>query len=168
MKEQIEIKSLRERILLKDLLDTQPNLTQIVYTSYEGNDKFDATWVQWHHTHKAAMRVIAEVKVRNYPTTAYNGWLIEKDKYDYLMAQPHEKILYINFHPDGIQVWDLRKVDEPKWIESILPKNNQGDEDKIKVNGDLMSSDAETITKEIKIFEALDNARKIYNKRNGK
>jgi hypothetical protein len=165
MKEQIETKSLRERILLRNLLDTQPNLTQIVYTPYDGQDKFDATWIQWHHEHLAAMRVIAEVKVRNYPITSYDGWLIEKDKYDYLMAQPFEKKLYINFHPDGIQVWDLAKVPEPIWKETILPKNNQSDDDKMKINGDLMKTDSEKIIKEIKIYEALDKANHIWKKR---
>jgi hypothetical protein len=164
----IEIKSLRERIFLKKLLDTQPNITQIVYTPYAGQDKYDATWVQWHPTLQAASRVICEIKVRNYSMTSYTGWVIEKDKYDYLMSQPAEKRLYINVHSDGYQVWDLNKCTEPKWKETILPKNNQGDDDKIKINGDLMSDESEKMMCKNNIYAILGEAEDIWNKRNNK
>ena len=161
----IEIKSLRERIFLKKLLDSQADITQINYTPYNGSEKYDATWIKWHPTLKAAMRVIAEVKVRNYPMTAYTGWLIEKDKYDYLMSQPAEKRLYINVHSDGYQIWDLNKVTEPVWNETVLPVNNQDEQDKMKINGDLMSDEAEKMMCTNNIYIVLAEAEKIWNKR---
>jgi len=163
----IEIKALRERIFLKKLLDTQANLQHIIYTPYDGTDKYDATWIQLHTTLKTASKVIAEIKVRNYPLKAYNGWVIEKDKYDYLMSQPFDKRLYICVHSDGYQVWDLNKCKEPNWKETILPKNNQDiDNEKIKVNGDLFSEDAEKMECTNNIYIVLAEAETIWNKRN--
>lgn len=162
----IEIKSLRERIFLKKLLDTQPDITQIVYTPYNGQEKYDATWVKWHPIHKADMHVICEVKVRNYPmSSGYTGWLIEKDKYDYLMSQPAEKRLYINVHSDGYQIWDLNKCPEPKWNETLLPENNQDEQDKIKINGDLMIEDSEKWMSTNNIYLVLGEAEKLWNER---
>jgi len=164
-KKMIEIKSLRERLFLKKLLDTQPNLSQIIYTPYDGQDKYDATWIQFHPTLKAASKVICEIKVRNYPMTSYNGWVIQKDKYDFLMSQPADKRLYINVHSDGFQVWDLNRCPEPIWFESVLPVNNQGDQDMIKINGDLMSCDAEKMICKNEIYIVLGEAEEIWKKR---
>ena len=163
----IEIKSLRERLFLQKLLDTQPNLQHIKYTPYDGNDKYDATWIQLHPgtDYNTASEVICEVKVRNYPMTSYTGWVIEKDKYDYLMSQKADKRLYINVHSDGYQVWDLNKCTEPKWFESVLPVNNQGDQDKIKINGDLMSSESEKMMCTNNIYMVLAEAEDIWKKR---
>ena len=163
----IEIKSLRERLFLQKLLDTQPNLQHIKYTPYNGNDKYDATWIQLHPgtDYNTASEVICEVKVRNYPMTSYTGWVIEKDKYDYLMSQKADKRLYINVHSDGYQVWDLNKCTEPKWFESVLPVNNQGDQDKIKINGDLMSSESEKMMCTNNIYMVLAEAEDIWKKR---
>lgn len=163
----IEIKSLRERLFLQKLLDTQPNLQKIIYTPYNGNDKYDATWIQLHPgtEYNTASEVICEVKVRNYPMTSYTGWVIEKDKYDYLMSQKADKRLYINVHSDGYQVWDLNKCTEPKWFESVLPVNNQGDQDKIKINGDLMSSESEKMMCTNNIYMVLADAEDIWKKR---
>lgn len=165
----IEIKSLRERLFLQKLLDTQPNLQRIKYTPYNGNEKYDATWIQLHPgtDYNTASEVICEVKVRNYPMTSYTGWLIEKDKYDFLMSQKADKRLYINVHSDGYQVWDLNKCPEPTWINSVLPKNNQEiDNEKNKINGDLMSSDAEKMICTNNIYVVLAEAEEIWNQRN--
>lgn len=167
-KKMIEIKSLRERILLKKLLDMGKGLDHIVYTPYNGNESHDATWHQWEYTFgNAISTVIAEVKCRNYPMSSYNGWLIEKEKYDYMMLQKYDKRLFITIHIDGYQIWNLSKCTEPTWIESVLPKNNQDVEnDKVKVNGDLMSSEAQKVECTNNIFEALVKAEEIWNKRN--
>jgi hypothetical protein len=166
-KKMIEIKSLRERLFLKKLLDTQPNLQHIKYTPYNGNEKYDATWIQLHQLngYNAASEVIAEVKVRNYPMSSYKGWLIEKDKYDYLLTQKADKRLYINVHSDGYQVWDLNKCPEPTWIESVLPVNNQDIQDTFKINGDLMSEDAEKMMCTNNIYIVLAEAEEIWKKR---
>ena len=167
-KQQIQIKALRERILLKEFLDMQSQVQQIIYTPYNGNDKFDATWVWMHPEYKAASRIIAEVKVREYPLTAYPGWLIEKDKYDYLMSRANdfEEVLYICFHSDGIQVWNLKQCSEPSWTLDVLPKTNQSAEVKVKIVGDLMCWDAVVIKKEIGIMTAIQYAADIYKERN--
>ena len=170
--DQIKIKSLRERLILKEqLLDLipHPSIQQILYTPYDGNEKFDATWVETHEIVKGkygAHKVIAEVKIRNYPISAYNGWYIEKDKYDFLINQTeYDKKLYICIHPDGIQIFNLSKCPEPIWNEQTLPSNNQSEDTKTKIKGDLDKKYSEKLIKDIKIFEYLDRAQKIFIKR---
>lgn len=81
-------------------MDKLPNLSQITYTPYDGDDKYDAEFYQIKEIYggKAAYSSLIEVKVRNYPLTSFNNWYIEQDKYEYLINQPHDNKLYINFH----------------------------------------------------------------------
>jgi hypothetical protein len=158
MKE-ILIKSLRERILLFEYLKTNEKVTDVEYTSYDGSDKFDATWLE------DGERVIAEVKVRNYPMSTFNTWIIEKIKYDFLVKQNYDKKLYINFHSDGIQIWDLNRLKEPIWSTSHLPKNNQSTYTIDKSTGDLYTNDSIQIKKEINIDNITKRATAMYNKK---
>lgn len=167
MKEDKQIKAIRERILLGEFLASQPRFTNIEYTPYDKYDEHDATWWLKDETYNVAYSVICETKVRNYPMAEYDGWIIEKAKYDYLMSQPHDIKLYINFHPDGIQIWKLKSCLEPQWKETLLPKENSSDsQTRVKINGDLLKAESEKILKPINIFEALDKARIRYNELN--
>lgn len=89
-----------------------------------------------------------ELKSRNkhYPTM-----LIQKDKYDALKlkAEGHNDApLYINSTPEGIYLWDLRKVN-PVWQERMMPKTTEFNQKHYikKVVGFLNISDAVVISK---------------------
>ena len=89
------------------------------------------------------LRVIRE----NYHSKAFNNWIIEKIKYDFLVNQAKidNKIPgYICRFNDGKYIaWNLNKVKEPKWYKKPLPKNSKfGDNTFIdKDVGDLMIED---------------------------
>lgn len=58
-----------------------------------------------------------ELKCRN---KHYDELLIEKDKYDALLKRSNEfgtTPMYINSTPEGIYVFNLNKIAEPKWEE---------------------------------------------------
>lgn len=58
-----------------------------------------------------------ELKCRN---KHYDELLIEKDKYDALVRRGQEfgtTPMYINSTPEGIYVFNLKKIPEPKWEE---------------------------------------------------
>lgn len=171
-KTMMEAKSFRERYLIHTLILTgNTNIWDIQYSPYDGTDKWDVKWSEPIFAGKQIIDiidVIAEIKVRTYPISAYNGWMIEKDKYDYLMAQPQEKKLYINIHPDGIQIWDLAEVSEPNWNSFNLPVDNQGEAQRLKITGDLQKSDTTKHLKQIDIYDALDKALTILKKRQDK
>ena len=91
---------------------------------------------------------IKELKNReNYHSKAFNNWIIEKIKYDFLVNQAKidNKIPgYICRFNDGKYIaWNLNKVKEPKWYKKSLPKNSKfGDNTFIdKDVGDLMIED---------------------------
>ncbi len=91
---------------------------------------------------------IKELKNReNYHSKAFNNWIIEKIKYDFLVNQAKidNKIPgYICRFNDGKYIaWNLNKVKEPKWYKKPLPKNSKfGDNTFIdKDVGDLMIED---------------------------
>lgn len=58
-----------------------------------------------------------ELKCRN---KHYDELLIEKDKYDALIQRSKEfgtTPMYINSTPEGIYVFNLKKIPEPQWEE---------------------------------------------------
>ena len=93
---------------------------------------------------------IKELKYRrNYHSKAFNNWIIEKIKYDFLINQAKidDKIPgYICKFNDGKYIaWNLHKVKEPKWYKKSLPKTSEikgGDRTFVdKDVGDLMLED---------------------------
>ncbi len=140
---------------------------------YNGNDSYDAKWIEWHYSDKlAAARVIAEIKVRQYQMgprgdqPEYGSWFIEQDKYNFIMAQPmFEKRLYINAHPDGFQIWNLNQCDEPIWREEELPIDDQTENCKTKWVGDLLTTQSQKVYQKINILETLDKAAQIWKTR---
>ena len=84
---------------------------------------------------------IMEFKKRECGPERYNGSLIEKIKYDYLMKNCGDKIPgYVCRFKDGSYwAWNLKKVSEPVWRVQMLPKNSHfGDKTKVpKDVGDL-------------------------------
>ena len=93
---------------------------------------------------------IKELKNReNYHSKAFNNWIIEKIKYDFLVNQAKidNKIPgYICRFNDGKYIaWNLHKVKEPKWYKKSLPKTSEirgGDKTFVdKDVGDLMIED---------------------------
>lgn len=166
---QAQIKSLRERLIMhKEFFPVYSDAWVPTYSPYNGLDKWDIKWDEpiYNPLLSDFQTVICETKVRNYPLSAYTGWIIEKDKYDYLMSQPQDKKLYINIHPDGFQIWDLEELVEPNWFNKEERSNNFNQDTRNKIEGDLSSLDATIIKKEININEYLNKANIIFNKRN--
>jgi len=94
---------------------------------------------------------IQELKNRNNSPERYNGSLIEKKKYDFLVNQG--KILnkipgYVCRFDDGSYwAWNLKTVNEPDWREQMLPRNSHfGDSTFIpKMVGDLTLKDGKKL-----------------------
>lgn len=138
----IEIKSLRERVLLTQLLSGQTQMTDIEFTPYDGADEYDFTAVQV--SGNDSKTIIGEAKVRMYPST-YPSWMIEKKKYDSLMKykDQFDKILYINFFSDGgCIIWDLKTIREPNWQTRTLLQNNYDSKEVEKEEQDIYVRDS--------------------------
>ena len=86
---------------------------------------------------------IQELKNRNNSPQRYDGSLIEKKKYNFLVTQA--KVLdkipgYVCRFDDGsYYAWNLKILPEPYWYEKMLPRNSHfGDKTLIpKMIGDL-------------------------------
>lgn len=154
--------SLRERILLNQFNKIRGDFDILTLTKADSSDKYDAVIMS------GGTEYIVEIKVRTYPLSSYTGWVIEKAKYEYLISQYHEIgliPLYLTFHSDGVQIWDLINSTQPIWIDSLLPANSQSYDNEInKINGDMKQSDAFIYKMPIDIGGAADLAMKHYNK----
>jgi hypothetical protein len=64
----------------------------------------------------------AELKCRD---IHYDDLIIEKIKYDNLINCKENNVRYINWTPNGIYSFDIRKIIEPKWFFKLLPKTTQ-------------------------------------------
>lgn len=163
MNEQYIKASLRERILLSELIKVRPDLCVISTTGVDRFDSYDALIASGNSV------CMVETKTRMYDSTTYDTWMIEKAKYDYLML--HYKItgkipLYICFHSNAYQIWNLATATEPIWQRSLLPINSQDKNPSIisKTNGDLHSKEAEVVLSYVPIAEATDKAFQLYQK----
>jgi len=103
--EQGEIKG---REIVKNFLHTKELIKYV-----ESKDKF-SRWDIAYETGNG--KFIGEVKYRNYPSTKFYDWVLEKHKYDDLMKIRDNRkengvdvrIVYINvFTDDKIFIWDL-------------------------------------------------------------
>lgn len=165
---EIEIKSLRERyLLMSNYMPTLHIPQKVQYSPYNGNEKWDAKWIDINNTPRYSFNCIAEVKVR-LKSKKFGEYMIEKDKYDYLMNQTEfTQILYINFFEDGIVVWDLRQIPQPEWKDMTGQNNNSDNQSKIKYGADLNTKDAMTIIEqEIDLMVAYKTCEQIWLKRN--
>ena len=73
---------------------------------------------------------VIELKNREeYASEIFNGSLIEKDKYDYLVNNCGGRIPgYIcSFTDVSYYGWNLKKVLEPEWYDKILPETSHFD-----------------------------------------
>jgi hypothetical protein len=94
---------------------------------------------------------IQELKNRKNSPERYDGSLIEKKKYDFLVNQG--KILnkipgYVCRFDDGsYYAWNLKVLPEPDWREQMLPRNSHfGDSTFIpKMVGDLFLKDGKKL-----------------------
>lgn len=64
----------------------------------------------------------AELKCRD---SHYEDLIIEKIKYDNLLNCKENNVRYINWTPNGIYSFDIRRITEPKWFFKLLPKTTQ-------------------------------------------
>ena len=94
---------------------------------------------------------IQELKNRKNSPERYDGSLIEKKKYDFLVTQG--KVLdkipgYVCRFDDGsYYAWNLKILPEPNWREQMLPRNSHfGDSTFIpKMVGDLFLKDGKKL-----------------------
>lgn len=94
---------------------------------------------------------IQELKNRKNSPERYDGSLIEKKKYDFLVTQG--KVLnkipgYVCRFDDGsYYAWNLKVLPEPDWREQMLPRNSHfGDSTFIpKMVGDLTLKDGKKL-----------------------
>lgn len=158
-----QAKSIRERLLFKQYLKNN-NSFCFKFTPFDGTDQYDVTYFTLHYGLKSA---IAEIKVRNIRYQDTNGFFLQKDKYDYLMsnASKYDEVLYINIFPDGILIWDLKKILTPTFNVQTLPKNNHSNSQKEKEAGYLQFWDCkEVITTDIDIHKILQKSYEILTR----
>jgi hypothetical protein len=91
-------------------------------TPVDGFDAYDAI------ISTQAESFVVEVKVREYKSTDWSTWQIQKDKFDHLMdiynySEGQLTPVYINFHPDGCRVFELLDYKDIEWQEQMLPKS---------------------------------------------
>lgn len=93
---------------------------------------------------------VVEFKVRTFPHNRYDSGMIEKDKFNNLLAKLDgnmcHRALYVMFFSDGIAlVWNLSKV-SPNWFKEDFVKTTMGDRSKkTKTVANLPNSDATLI-----------------------
>lgn len=156
----IEIKSVRERILLQELFGNQSKISNIIYTPYDGNDEYDMTFSQSNNNQ--VKNIIVEAKVRNYKMS-FPTWMIEKKKYNNLMEfkDSYHKILYINFFSCGsVAIWDLKTLAEPNWVKINHQANDYSNSRYIeKEEQDLNIKDCiQVLYNKFNVVDALDKA----------
>lgn len=78
---------------------------------------------------------IGEIKRRNQKITDFDGWFLEKDKYERLMeikksSTKYVKVTYINHFKNNVTlIWDLDSIDVTKLdlTQCLLPENDYSD-----------------------------------------
>lgn len=166
----IQAKAIRERILFKQIKN-QLNAFCLKFTPYNGTDSHDVTFKQFNLKQFKITTAMAEIKVRECSIKSFNGYVIEKSKYDYLMAnaKQYDNLYYINFFHDGFMVWDLKTIspDKINWKENEYRENNQDSFTKYKIAADLMTWDAAIIVyDEFKTTETLWKSYQIWDRIN--
>lgn len=121
--------SIRERLAIQELASFM-NYNLHYLSDHNGYDSYDAIF-----TNENQIRCVSEIKIRKHFSTDFEGWILEKRKYDALMNNeigllvPKLKLipLYILFLFDGCYVWDLNKV-TPNFTTENLRHESVGDD----------------------------------------
>lgn len=168
----IQSKAIRERLIFKQIKQSL-NAFCLKFTPYNGTDSHDCTFKQFNLDKMNITSAICEIKVRECSINQYNGYVIEKTKYDYLMKQAdkYDNVYYICFFAEGYIIYDLKTIspDKINWKEEEQRKNNQHSFTEIKIVADLMTWDAASITyQEIKTTEILWKSYQIWDRINKK
>ena len=119
--EKFIIDSVKERILLEKLETIIPRFQIIEFSDILSYDKYDAI-INWR-----SKQLLVEAKKRDYASTAFGSWIIEKPKFDYLIASTENNDytpIYLNAYNDGyIRIWFLDDL-TLNWEHQIHQKNN--------------------------------------------
>lgn len=165
----IQAKSIRERLMFKELVKIDDSIFKIKYTPYKGKDEYDVTYSTLINQ-ETIERNIGEIKVRQKKyTEVVGGYFIQKNKYEYLMSRANEfdKVLYINFFEDGILIWDLKQCPKPNFELTEARKNNHSNQTKIKEVGCLFFWDCIYVKNiELDIYQQLKRAYNIWDRIN--
>jgi len=103
---------LKERFILNEIIKHNPELLIVYTTKVDSFDQYDA--VLGDETNE----YITEIKCRSigYEIGIFPGYMIQKDKYDYLLSQ-HKKNglipIYINIFKEGYIWWNLLECTPP-------------------------------------------------------
>jgi len=89
-----------EKTLFDELKKLIPDLEK-TSNEYDYSDAFSVS-----------KNIRAELKCRG---ESYDTLLIEKYKWDKLMEYPEKIVYYVCSAPDGIYLFDIKKLNEPKW-----------------------------------------------------
>ncbi len=161
-KRQFIIYSIRERLLLNEFLKNRNDFDILHITSVDGYAKYDAVIMS------GGTEYIIETKCRTYPIEEYENWVIQKDKYDYLISQYHLNgliPLYVTFTSSGALIWDLTQIKEPEWFIRDLPANSIEECNDIeKIIGYVKKKDSNQYLFLLKIHLTLDIAAQHYDK----
>lgn len=163
------IAGLRERILLEQFETLRKDFGIITTTPVTGGSKYDGTILS--ATTNGLQYSKVEIKIRTYNIDSYpdDGWIIEEDKYKFLMKQP-ENVLYINFFAEGCRIWDLKTLDKITFNKDHqLPFKTMGDQTLInKPSGKVLPKDSSVYYYKNEIFKAWIEAEDIYDEKYGK
>ena len=161
-----QICALRERYLLQtEYFNNKIDVKDLSYTPYTGFDAHDAEFKKTITNPDIEFNCVMETKCRYNKMNGWNGitpwdgWVLEKKKYDELMNQFKDKhyIYYILFFEDGYILFDLKQIKEFNWKTTLYPKDSYGGELIEKVECDLFRRDAiEIVDKKINIYKAYD------------
>ena len=109
--------------------DVQQRMIEELNTKVFMDDPFSKIQEEYSSMDIENNNFIQELKNRRLSPTRYDGSLIEKKKYDFLVTQG--KILnkipgYVcKFDDDSYWAWNLKKLPEPNWYEKMLPDNTE-------------------------------------------
>lgn len=145
MLDEFEKSELIGRCYFRQLCDTQ-EWCKINRFSVDKHAHYDLGY------YSGGTKIIAEIKVRDYPSTAFNDWLIQEHKYKDLQTlkkqveakYPDEdiRIHYVCFFTDGIvRIWDITNLTNQGLTNTLVGKTTKGDTRLVKRTQYLLPND---------------------------
>lgn len=145
-----------ERLVLNELPNYLPGINNLITSPIGTKDKWDFI------INKDS---VGDIKIR-YKFQIYPNYVLQKDKYDYLMSTDYKNKYYMNCFIDGqILIWDLNSIPTPEWSIKEYTKNSSViDKERIdKVITNLNVTDACIQLKtDINIVKLTQEAEEIF------
>lgn len=114
--------SMRERLAIQELVKHM-NYNLHFLSDHDKYDSYDAIY-----TNEKQIRCVSEVKIRKHFSTDFEGWILEKRKFDaltnnqvgLLLANLALKPIYILFLYDMVAIWDLSNIKPEDFKTQVL------------------------------------------------